>query len=199
MTYPPQWSGAPGGHPRQPYPPQPYPQQYQHFPAQGHPPQYDPYGGPPPKPGALGVVMTIHWVITALTVGGVVISLASSLSLLHAVNGLNLAFVALLALITVLLGVLHAVAAMSAAHRYFPNLIASRMAAGFSLVLGALSLRSIVTLGALTASALIGVGMVLLCLTALILGAQSSVKRWIVAKHRYSISQGHLPRNARRR
>lgn len=104
----------------------------------------------------------------------------------------------LLAAVIAGFGLLNALGALSVNHPHFPNTVASQMAGGFTgLVLLVALIRS-VRRGVAELVPTMGSAVLLaLCVLSLVLATRPAVKRWIVAKHQQSLSQGHRPRNRR--
>ncbi|MCX2952414.1 hypothetical protein [Lentzea sp. NEAU-D7] len=209
MTQPPQWGAPPHrpapGHgyqqpPQQHWPQQgPPPRQGPHF-QPGPPPQHWPPQGPPsqagwlpPKPSQLTLLAVLNWI---LAVGMLVIAAFVIMSFL--MSGGTLLIGILLAAVIAGFGLLNALGAMSINHPHFPNTIASQMAGGFTALVLLVALfrsvrRGVAELVPSAASAVL----LALCVLSLVLATRPAVKRWIVAKHQHSLSQGHIPRNRR--
>lgn len=200
MTQPPQW-----GVPQQQRPPY-QPDQHQ-YPQQGYapPPQAYPQHAPPtyqqqpppgllpPKPSQLTVLALLNWVLSAGIFGIAAFVIVSFL-----MSGGTLVVGIILAVLIALFGVFNALGALSINHPHFPNTTASQMSGTITVIfLGVMLVRS-VRRGAAELLPSVGVG-VLICVCAfgLFLATRPAVKQWIVAKHRLSLAQGHVPRNRR--
>lgn len=197
MTQPPQW-----GAPQQQRPPYQQPYQ-QHYPQPGYgpppqpaPPMYQqqpPPGWLPPKPSQLTVLAVLNWVLAAGIFG-----IAAFVILSFLMSGGTLVVGIILAVLIALFGVFNALGALSINHPHFPNTTASQMSGIVTIIfLGVMLVRS-VRRGAAELLPSLGVG-VLMCVCAfgLFLATRPAVKQWIVAKHRLSLAQGHVPRNRR--
>jgi hypothetical protein len=135
----------------------------------------------------------LNWI---LAVGMLVIAAFVIMSFL--MSGATLLVGILLAAVIAGFGLLNVLGALSVNHPHFPNTTASQMAGGFTgLVLLVALVRSVrrgvAELVPSTASAVL----LALCVLSLVLATRPAVKRWILAKHHYSLSQGHRPRNRR--
>ena len=205
MTQPPQWGMPPQQRP-------PYQQQHQYqYPQPGYapPPQAHPQPAPPmyqqmyqqqpppgwlpPKPSQLTVLAVLHWVLAAGIFGIAAFVIVSFL-----MSGGTLVVGIILAVLIALFGVLNALGALSINHPHFPNTTASKMSGMVTIgFLGVMLVRS-VRRGAAELLPSLGVG-VLMCVCAfgLVLATRPAVQQWIVAKHRLSLAQGHVPRNRR--
>lgn len=189
MTQPPQW-GTPQQYPPPGYgpPPQTYPQHA--------PPTYQqqpPPGWLPPKPSQLTVLALLNWVLAAGIFGIAAFVIVSFL-----MSGGTLVVGIVLAVLIALFGAFNALGALSINHPHFPNTTASQMSGTITVIfLGVMLVRS-VRRGAAELIPSLGVG-VLICVCAfgLFLATRPAVKQWIVAKHRLSLAQGHVPRNRR--
>jgi hypothetical protein len=193
MTQPPQW-GAPQQRPL--YQQQHYPQPGYGPPPQPAPPMYQqqpPPGWLPPKPSQLTVLAVLNWVLAAGIFG-----IAAFVILSFLMSGGTLVVGIILAVLIALFGVFNALGALSINHPHFPNTTASQMSGIVTIIfLGVMLVRS-VRRGAAELVPSLGVG-VLMCVCAfgLFLATRPAVKQWIVAKHRLSLAQGHVPRNRR--
>jgi hypothetical protein len=195
--HPPPWPppGQPGYQP--PYPPapqqQPYPPQHPQYP--GHPHYRQPRPGQPlPRPAQVGTAITLSYVLAALGIGvGIYI-------LVLGVVENRVVGAALFALVFLLLGGLNVIAAMSLAHRTFPNVMHVQMASGFIAALGAINLVRSITRGFAEPVPAIGTLVIVgVAGTALYLVGRPEVRQWMVATHQKSLAEGHVPRNHRRR
>jgi hypothetical protein len=192
MTQPPQQWGA-----RPPYPPQGHPQHPPHgYPQQPPPPAHHQQPWPgwlPPKPPHLTILAILNWVLAAG-----LLAIAAFVLMSFLMSGATLVVGILLAVVVAGFGVLNALGALSVNHPHFPNTVASQMAGIFTALVLAVALfrsvsRGVAELVPSTASALL----LAVCVFSLVLATRPPVKRWIVAKHQLSLSQGHRPRNRR--
>jgi hypothetical protein len=158
------------------------------------PPQWGaPPGWLPPKPVQLTLLAVLNWVLAA----GMLL-LAAFVIMSFLMSGGTLLVGVLLAAVVAGFALLNALGALSVSHPRFPNTVASQMAGGFTgLVLLAALVRS-ARRGVAELVPSIGSAVLLaLCVLSLVLATRPAVKRWIVAKHQHSSSQGHKPRNRR--
>jgi hypothetical protein len=169
----------PQGHPQQPPPPahhqQPWP------------------GWLPPKPPHLTILAILNWILAAG-----LLAIAAFVLMSFLMSGATLVVGILLAAVVAGFGVLNALGALSVNHPHFPNTVASQMAGIFTALVLAVALfrsvgRGVAELVPSMASALL----LAVCVFSLVLATRPAVKRWIVAKHQLSLSQGHRPRNRR--
>ncbi|MDX3658062.1 hypothetical protein PV646_12210 [Streptomyces sp. ID05-26A] len=223
MTQPPQWGApphqpppghghqvppgyghqVPPGHGHQP-PQQQWPQQgpapQQHWPQQPPPQQQwnqqqwnQPPGGLPPKPSQLTLLAVLNWILAVAMLAFAAFVIVSFL-----MSGGTLFVGILLAVIVAGFGLLNALGAMSVNHPHFPNTAASQMAGGFTaLVLLVALVRSARRGVAELVPSLGSAALLAVCVLSLVLATRPAVKRWIVAKHQQSLSQGHRPRTRR--
>jgi hypothetical protein len=186
MTQPPQWGGRPPARP--PHPPQGYPHQA--------PPTYQQQPWPgwlPPKPSHLTILAILNWI---LAIGLLVIAAFVLMSFL--MSGATLIVGILLAAVVAGFGVLNALGALSVNHPHFPNTTASQVAGIFTgLVLAVALFRSVSRGVAELVPSMASAVLLAVCIFSLVLATRPAVKRWIVAKHQLSLSQGHVQRNRR--
>jgi hypothetical protein len=147
----------------------------------------------PPKPSQLTVLAALNWV---LAIG--IFGIAAFVIVSFLMSDSTLIVGIILAVLIALFGAFNALGALSINHPHFPNTMASQLSGSITIVfLGIMLVRSL-RRGAAELIPSLGVGaLICVCAFSLFLASRPAVKQWIVAKHRLSLAQGHVPRNRR--